>query len=506
MSVQRNVVANYAGSGWAALLGLAVVPVYLHLLGIESYGLIGFLTALQAWLFVFDLGLSQTLNREMARFGAGLHSAQSIRDLLRTMELLYGAVALLLALAVAAASGWIVAEWLQLRTLSLGEAGTAAALMGAAIALQWMGTLYRSAILGLQDQVWLAGFAAAAATARAVAAVAVLSWISPTVLAFVLVQCAVSLLEAAALAWRAWGRLPRAPRAARFSLDALRGVWRFAAGLALITVLATLLTQVDKLLLSRLLTLEQFGYFSLALAITGGLASVVVPIRDAAYPRLSELVAAGSETRTADEYHRFAQLLAIVVLPAALVLSVFPREVVLLWTGDAVAARVVAPILSIWVLGTALNGLMNIPYAAQLAHGWARLTIAVNSVAVAVMIPAMLLLVPRWGAVAAAWIWLALNVGYTLCAISMMHRRILVAEKWRWYVQGMLLPLLGGGLALVPIAALHQRLDGMSRAAEAAFLAVSMIAVTLATAASTGTGREILRSALCLPKVSKHAG
>jgi hypothetical protein len=122
------------------------------------------------------------------------------------------------------------------------------------------------------------------------------------------------------------------------------------------------------------------------------------------------------------------------------------------------------------------------------------------------MIPAMLLLVPRWGAVAAAWIWLALNVGYTLCAISVMHRRILVAEKWRWYVHGMLLPLLGGALALVPIAALHQRLEGMSRAAEAAFLALAMIAVTLATALGTGTGREILRSALFLPKVPNHAG
>lgn len=171
MSVRRNVVANYAASGWTALLGLTVVPVYLRLLGIESFGLIGFFTALQAWLFVFDLGLSQTLNREMARFRAGLHSAQQIRDLFRSMELVYAAVALLLGLGVATASGAIAADWLQLRALSVSQAGTAAAVMGLVIAVQWMGTLYRSAVLGLQDQVWLGAVTAVVVTVRALAAV-----------------------------------------------------------------------------------------------------------------------------------------------------------------------------------------------------------------------------------------------------------------------------------------------------------------------------------------------
>ena len=61
--------------------------------------------------------------------------------------------------------------------------------------------------------------------------------------------------------------LPRADRAAHFSVQALRSVWRFAAGSTTITILALLLTQVDKILLSHLLTLKAFGYYALAAAV-----------------------------------------------------------------------------------------------------------------------------------------------------------------------------------------------------------------------------------------------
>ena len=39
--LKRNLIANYVGQGWAALIGLVFIPLYIKYLGIESYGLIG---------------------------------------------------------------------------------------------------------------------------------------------------------------------------------------------------------------------------------------------------------------------------------------------------------------------------------------------------------------------------------------------------------------------------------------------------------------------------------
>ena len=48
MSVARNVVANFLGQGWTAVMNLAFIPVYIKFLGVEAYGLIGLFGLLQA--------------------------------------------------------------------------------------------------------------------------------------------------------------------------------------------------------------------------------------------------------------------------------------------------------------------------------------------------------------------------------------------------------------------------------------------------------------------------
>lgn len=76
---------------------------------------------------------------------------------------------------------------------------------------------------------------------------------------------------------------------------------------------------------------------------------------------------------------------------------------------------------------------MWIPYQTQLAHGWTSLTVRINIVAVAIIVPAILWATPRYGAEGAAWVWVALNTSYLLVGIHFMYRRILTREKWRWY-------------------------------------------------------------------------
>jgi hypothetical protein len=85
---------------------------------------------------------------------------------------------------------------------------------------------------------------------------------------------------------------------------------------------------------------------------------------------------------------------------------------------------------------------MTLPYFLQLAAGWTLLTIRVNLVAVCLVVPALALLVPVYGGMAAAWIWLCLNAGYVLVAVPLMHRRLLRGELGLWYLNDVLPPVL----------------------------------------------------------------
>ncbi|MES2632593.1 MAG: oligosaccharide flippase family protein [Pseudomonadota bacterium] len=449
MSVQRNLVANYIAQAWTALMGLAFIPAYIHLLGMEAYGLIGFFALLQAWLLLLDMGMSFVLNREMARFSAGAHDAQSIRNLLRSVEYVALVVAALIALVVMQASGWLATGWLRAQTLAPGVVTEAIAVMGFVVAARLVESLYHGAILGLQRQVWLAIANSMLVTLRWAGALGVLMWVDGSIRAFFLWQGAVSLLAIVVFAVALYRQLPKAGRPATFSVESLRGLWRFAAGLVASTALALLLTQVDKILLSKLLSLESFGVYALAGVVATALLQLVTPVTQAYYPRLTALLTSGDEPGLVRAYHEGAQIVCALMVPAALLLIVFPASVLGLWTGDAALAERAAPLLCALAAGTMLNGFMNMPYMLQLAHGWSSLAARVNAVAALVLVPALLWVTPRYGALGAAWVWVALNAGYLTVGIALMHRRVLRSEKAVWYFADVALPALAAAIATV---------------------------------------------------------
>jgi O-antigen/teichoic acid export membrane protein len=434
-------------------MGLAFIPVYIRYLGVEAWGLVGFMSMMQAWLTLLDMGLTPALSREMVRFQAGAHSAQSIRDLLRSLEVIYSGVAVAVVVIVWLVAPWLSVHWLSASQLPATSVAQAVGIMGLVLAARMVEQVYRGAIQGLQRQVWLNGVQGVLATLRWAGAVAVLAWVDPSIDAFFLWQGLVSLLAVAVLARQTYRWLPSGERSARFDLAAIVRIRQFAGGMATGTLLALLLTQADKLLLSKLVALEAFGYYVLAASVASALGFLVAPVAVAVLPRLTELVAKSEEKALIDTYHRASQWLAAIVIPAALVMAVFAEPILQAWTGDAGLARQAAPMLALLVLGTMCNGLMNVPYLTQLAYGWTGFAVRMNIVAVAFIVPAIILAVPRFGAVAAAWAWLALNAGYVLIAIHFMHRRLLPGEKWRWYRDAVFKPLAAGSIA---VTALHQ--------------------------------------------------
>lgn len=488
-TLNRKILASYFGSGWAALMGLAFVPLYVRYLGIESYGLIGLFATLQVWLSVLDMGLSATLSREMALFAGGSRPAQSVRDLLRSLEVIYGVTACILAALMAALSAFVAEHWLNANSLPSQTIATSILLMGLMVAAQWMGTLYRGGLLGLQHQVWLSGVTAIGATARAAGSVFVLAW-SPTITAFFVFQAVVSAVETLVLGGRLHAGLPGSALGSRFSTSSVSQVWRFAGGLTIISLLATLLTQLDKLLLSKLLPLEQFGYFMLMVTVAGAISVFVVPLHNVAYPRFAELAGSGKDEALIDEYHKFSQILSIGVLPVALMLMFFPGEIILLWTGDAAITRAVAPLLSVWVLGTALNSFTHIPHMAQVATGWTRLGVVMSALMVASSAPLLVLLVPRFGAISAAWIWVGVNAAYLLFAVPVMHSRMLQGEKWNWYLRDLLVPLIAG----VGVSAALRTVIARTAPCLAAYLLLAGVLVFLAVSMSTRLGRQTASS------------
>ena len=259
--IKKNMVANFAGNMWQALMGLIFIPLYMKFLGIESWGLIGIFFTLQTMSGLLDLGMSNTLNREMARLSALQDREQEMRNLVRTLEMIYWSIAVFVGITIAALSPVIAHHWIKAEQLSPKTIEQAFLLMGLAIALQMPVGFYSGGLMGLQRQVLLNAINIVTSTLRGVGAVLILWLVSPTIQAYFLWQIVVSIINTFLLAMFLKRRLSFGGNKAVFQKQLLKGIWRFTAGMSGIAILAVILTQMDKVILSRMLSLEMFGYY-----------------------------------------------------------------------------------------------------------------------------------------------------------------------------------------------------------------------------------------------------
>lgn len=428
-------------------MALVFIPLYIKFMGIEAYGLVGIFATLQALFSLLDMGLGSTVNREMARLSVLPGKAQEMRDLVRSLELIYWLIALVIGAAVMLLAPYIAQDWVKPGRLSPDMIQHAVMLIGLAMALQWPVSFYSGGLMGLQRQVLLNALNIGVGTFRGFGAVLVLWLISPTIFAFLIWQMIVSALNVALAAFFLQRSLPEAGRKAVLQIELLRGIWRFAAGMSGITILATILTQLDKIILSKMLSLEMFGYYTLAGVVATALYRLVGPVFSAVYPRLTQLASLGDPEELKRLYHRSCQFVAVLILPVSAVLVFFSYEILMLWTQNSVTVENTYRLVSILILGTALNGLMHLPSALQLAFGWTKLGLYTNLVSVMVLVPLIIVMTNLYGALGAAGVWVLLNCGYILIAAQIMYKRLLPAEKWRWYVQDIALPMAAAFLA-----------------------------------------------------------
>jgi O-antigen/teichoic acid export membrane protein len=244
----------------------------------------------------------------------------------------------------------------------------------------------------------------------------------------------------------------------RWQPETITRLWRFAAGMAVITVAGMVLVQVDKVALSYLVPLELAGGYFVAYAIGTTPLLLVKPLFAVIFPRLTRSVATpGADLR--GDFHRNAQIMAALVLPVAAVVATFGVPLVNAWTRNPDTAALAGPLAGLLIVGTALHALMHVPYALQLAHGWVRVSVHILAVVLTVMIPLMTVLVWRYSVTGAALGWLIMHaLQLTLC-VAATHGRLLPGERRRWLLQDLAVPLAAAvalawaGRGLVQVAA-----------------------------------------------------
>jgi len=438
--MKRNLLAGLANSVWSVLIVLAAVPFYLKYLGVEAYGLIGFFITIQAVMSLLDMGMSPTINREVARCLAS-GDIKEAGKLLHTLAVVYWCLAVVIALLILVLAPLIAEYWLQPKQLSSQTISHAVMLMGLVVACRWPIGLYHGALIGAQRLTVSSGINMIMVTIGSLGAVSVLAFVSPTIEAFFIWQACIGLVYAITIRIAAW-RIIGKPQQNKFDIDKLKSVWRFTAGMSGIALTALVFMQLDKIMLSNMLGLEEFGHYMLATIVVSGLYVLVSPVFNVIYPRMTVLVTVGNTEKLIDLYRLGTRMFASVIFPVAMVLAIFAKDLVFVWTGNMGIASSVAPIISLLAIGSALHCVMYFPYAMQLAHGITRLPLTINAILLLFWVPLIIFFTLTHGALGGAMAWLVLHVFYVLLGIWMTHRSLLKGIGAKWLFQDVGIPLM----------------------------------------------------------------
>lgn len=437
----KNISANFLGQGWMALMGICFVPLYLKFIGVEGYGLVGFFIILSSALTLFDGGFGAVATREASTYETA-SQAEKLKVILtlKSIECIFWGVAITVGTGVVLLAPTIAEYWLTVSPDKTESVTQSLRIMGIALLLQFPVAFYYGSLIGLQQHVTLNTISSFFATTRAAGAALVLWIVSPTVEWFLIWQCLNSLVTLLVLRTKLVSSLAQWREVEMFSIETIQRLSRFAAGVGVTNVLAFLLMQVDKIILSKILPLKDFGCYMLAWTIGSVAFRLISPVFNVYYPKLVSLVANQNTVETFQTFTRASQVLSMLVIPFSIWVALYSQPLLFLWTRDEnVATSAHAPLL-ILAIGTMLYSFMQMPYALQLAHGWTRFSILQNATAVIFMVPLTYYLATHYGLSGSAWPWMILNMGYVVICSPIIFRKLKIKPVRTWYAEAILIP------------------------------------------------------------------
>lgn len=449
MTVRRNILANYISQFYVLAIGILIVPFYIQYLGAEAYGLVAFYALLQMWLNLLNMGLTHTLARETARRqDPDREAQQAFQKMLNSLEFIFTAIFLVVAIGIYSFSDLISNEWLTSNELSPESVSTCIGLMGFIAGTRLFTALFHSGINGAEKQIWLSQMNVLFISLKYIGALFILHFISTDIVTYFVYQVIVHVIEFGVLKRKFYRIIGSGKFHPRFSWAALKPVFNFTKNVFLTTVFGVLLTQTDKLIMSGVLSLDKYAYFMLAALISTSLATLTGPFSRAIVPRMTALIAQHKNEQMLHIFRQSTQYSVAVIGSAVTVMVVFPHELLYVWTGDLNIANWADDILMWFAIGNGLTAIISLQYMLQLAFGELKYQVWYQSILTTLSLPVLTYVAYHFDPVWVASAWCLFRMISFIVWVPIIMSKLLPGIYLRWLFQDVL-PAISGSLICV---------------------------------------------------------
>jgi O-antigen/teichoic acid export membrane protein len=402
MSITTGTAANLAGSVVPALVSLATVPLYIHLVGQERYGILVLIWLLVGYFGFFDLGLGPATTQRFARFATADDDARA--RVFWTAFLLSAAFGVLGGIVLWPLSELVLGAWVHLPPDLRVEALGVVPWLAASVPLLTVWPVLTGALQGREQFALLNLAHVSGTTASQVAPLAVAILWGPDIrllVPAVLVTRALTCLVLLSLC-RRYVPLRSVPVISR---TLLRPLLSYGSWVTVSDLLGPLLASLDQFFIGALAGTRAVTQYSVPSNLVSKVVILPASLSSVLFPRLAAETPDGRGALV----ERALSGLSTVITPVILAAMVGVRPFLGWWIGDEFA-RDAATVGEIIAVGLWLHGLAYVPCTLLLARGQPDLVAKCHLLELPAYLALLWTGLQFWGVIGAAVAW-SLRVG-----------------------------------------------------------------------------------------------
>jgi O-antigen/teichoic acid export membrane protein len=206
----------------------------------------------------------------------------------------------------------------------------------------------------------------------------------------------------------------------------------FASRMMSVSIISTVHTNFDKLIISRLLPIGAIGYYGIAYASVSKGMLLAGAVSQAAFPSFSALFRAGDNDSLLSQYWKLQDFICLGMVPILAVISFGLLPLFSYVFNEDIARLLLAPTILLCV-GFYMNSTLNVPHVFSLAVGKPEIAARSNFYALFVVLPATAVLIYLWGLMGAGLSWIFYHVFGYFYGVPRICRECLKIPVWRWY-------------------------------------------------------------------------
>jgi len=407
------------------LAAIVALPLIIHSLGVERFGVLAIAWGVIGYFALLDLGIGRALTREVSIM-LGSHRDAEIRETARIALLAMAMMGLLGAVPLFLLSPWFAGELFRIAPSLEEESRWVFRLLALLLPMVMATAAAHAVLVAYQRFDILSKVRIPQGLLVYLGPLLVLPFTS-SLSVIVGVLLAVRFVSMVVLVRACFGVMPSSP-VVGLRMNRLVPLLKMGGWVTVSNVVGPLMVYLDRFVIGALISVSAVAFYVTPYDLVTKLWLIPSAVVATLFPAFSASASHNAD-RLASLYEKGIGYITIFIFPAVLILSVFAEDGLRLWLGPEFAEQSTAVVQ--WLaIGVFINSIAHVPFALLQGTGRADLTAKLHIIELPFYVVACVWLIIHYGIIGAAVAWSARVIVDAILLLWLARRLLPTQAEW----------------------------------------------------------------------------